>query len=246
MLAIGEGADLPHRRLEVAGIAEACPGNLAAFFPSYGVLSKVAEHLRSIPMRKHLVVERPDWDKAKRDMAVLRLRELKNRDGALLFGVLGGSFSEGIDYNDNLLSCVIVGGLPISPPTAEVRALNDFYAAKFGREKGYQYAYFYPAMNKVLQAAGRCIRGERDRGVVAIFDNRLLTPNYASRLPPGFDLRPSDDVAAEVRTFFYGGGHGERRDPEARGGGGAYEVDVARSGDRREAPRPEGVPEPAS
>jgi len=231
---------------EVAGISEACPGNLAAFFPSYGVLSKVADKLKATPIRKHLMVERPEWDKAKRDMVILRMRELKARGGVLLFGVLGGSFSEGIDYNDNLLSCVIIGGLPISPPTAEVRALDDYYAAKFGSEKGFEYAYFYPAINKVMQAAGRCIRSENDRGVVVILDNRLLGTNYASRLPPGLSVRPTDDAAGEVRTFFYGGSHRQRVDPETRGGGGVEQVDMARAGGRGEAPRAEGLPEPAA
>jgi len=231
---------------EVAGISEACPGNLAAFFPSYGVLAKVADKLKATPMRRQLMVERPEWDKAKRDMAILRMRELKARGGVLLFGVLGGSFSEGIDYNDNLLSCVIIGGLPISPPTAEVRALDDYYASKFGSEKGFDYAYFYPAINKVMQAAGRCIRSEKDRGVVAILDNRLLSKNYASRLPPGLSFRPTGDAASEVRTFFYGGGHRQRVDSEARSGGGAEQVDMARAGGCVEAPRAEGVQEPAA
>jgi len=231
---------------EVAGISESCPGNLAAFFPSYGVLSKVADNLKATPIGKHLMVERPEWDKAKRDMAILRMRELKGRGGVLLFGVLGGSFSEGIDYNDNLLSCVIIGGLPVSPPTAEVRALDDYYAAKFGGEKGFDYAYFYPAINKVMQAAGRCIRSEKDRGVIAILDNRLLSPNYIARLPPGLSFRATEDAANEVRTFFYGGGHRQHVDSDTRGGGGAEAVDMARAGGCGEAPRAEGVSEPAA
>jgi len=232
--------------VEVAGIAEACPGNLAAFFPSYDLLARVAGKLRSIPVSKQILAENPEWDKTKRDQAVLRLRELKGRGGALLLGVLGGSFSEGIDYNDNLLSCVIIGGLPISPPTVETKALNDYYASKFGAEKGYQYAYLYPAMNKILQAAGRCIRGEKDRAVVAILDNRLLSPRYASCLPAGFDVRRSNGMQGEVRTFFYGGRYGQRNASEERSGGRADAGEVARAGGCGEVPRSEEVPEPAA
>ena len=231
---------------EVAGISRECPGNMAAFFPSYGILAKIAEKLRDVPVEKHMIVERPEWDKAKRDMVILRMRELRAKEGALLFGVLGGSFSEGIDYNDNLLSCVIVGGLPISPPTAEIRALEDYFATKFGGEKGYRYAFVFPAINKVLQAAGRCIRSEKDRAVVAIFDNRLLSSNYSSCFPPGFDAKPSDDVSSEVRTFFYGATHRQRRDSQTGSGSGAEALDVARAGGRGEAPRAEEVPEPAA
>ena len=231
---------------EISRTAKECPGNLAAFFPSYSVLSRIAGLLRKTPLAKHLIVERPEWDKSKRDMAVLKMRELKARGGALLFGVLGGSFSEGIDYNDNLLSCVIVAGLPISPPTAEVRALDDYYSARFDNERGYQYAYLFPAMNKVMQAAGRCIRGEKDRGVVAILDNRLLTSSYSRHVPPGLTFRPSRDVAADVRTFFYGGVHGQKCDSQARGGGGAETIEMARAGGRGEEQGAQGVSEPSA
>ncbi len=192
---------------EVAAIARACPGNLAAFFPSYNLLARVAEKMGKLPLRKQIIAESPDWDKTRRDAALVQLLELKGNGGGLLMGVLGGSFSEGIDFKDNLLSCVIIGGLPISPPTVEVKALNDYYTHKFDNERGYQYAFIYPAINKILQAAGRCIRSERDRAVVAILDERLLMPRYHSCLPKGFTVRSTRCSSEEVRTFFYGGSH---------------------------------------
>jgi len=212
---------------EIANLATMVPGNIASFFPSYELLKKIAQKLKTNPLKKFLLVESQEWDKAKRDQAITRLQELKAKGGALLLGVLGGSLSEGVDYKDNLLSCVIIGGLPISPPTIEVKALHEYYSEKFGKERGYQYAYLFPAFNKILQAAGRCIRSEKDRAVVVIFDNRLTTSKYASCLPRGFDAVVSKDILGEVRTFFYGGGHGKHRDNQTRSRGSAATHNVA-------------------
>src|SRR3989304_609500 len=109
--------------------------------------------------------------------------------GGLIAGVLGGGLSEGGDYRDNLLRAVCIVGLPLSPPTLEVEALKAYYTAKFGGEKGHEYAGVYPALNKVLQAAGRPIRGERDRAVVVLMDRRYLDARYVAGRPPDFRYR---------------------------------------------------------
>ena len=119
-----------------------------------------------------------------------------------MFAVQGGSLSEGIDYEGNVLSAVVVVGLPLSPPNVEVEALKDYYCRKFGFEKGYDCAYVFPAVNKVLQAAGRPIRSERDRAAIILLEGRLLEPRYARCLPPDFDPRPSREPAPEVRAFL--------------------------------------------
>ena len=96
--------------------------------------------------------------------------------------------------------CVV--GLPLSPPTLEVEALKAFYAQKFGGEKGYEYAVVYPALNKVLQAAGRPIRGETDRAIVVLMDRRYLESRYATGMPADFHYRATDDLAREALAFF--------------------------------------------
>jgi len=121
-----------------------------------------------------------------------------------MLGVLGGGLSEGVDYRDNLLRAVCIVGLPLSPPTLEVEALKAYYAQKFGAEKGYEYAVVYPALNKVLQAAGRPIRGEADRAIVVLMDRRYLDPRYAAGMPPDFRYRATDDLAREAVSFFGG------------------------------------------
>src|SRR5205807_2305938 len=82
------------------------------------------------------------------------------------------------------LAAVIVVGLPLSPPSVEGEALRDYYARKFGFAKGHDYAVVYPAVNRLLQAAGRAIRSERDRAAIVLLEGRILEPRYARCLPP--------------------------------------------------------------
>ena len=102
--------------------------------------------------------------------------------GTLLgFCVLGGIFSEGIDLkNDSLIGAVIVGtGLPQVCNEREI--LKSFFESQ--GDNGFDYAYKYPGMNKVLQAAGRVIRTVDDIGIVALLDERFLTAPYIRMFP---------------------------------------------------------------
>ena len=107
-----------------------------------------------------------------------------------------------MDYEDNLLDAVVVVGLPLSPPSVESEALRDYYARKFGSGKGHDYAYVFPAVNRVLQAAGRPIRSERDRAAIVLLEGRFLSPRYARCLPADFAPRPSPAPAREVHAFL--------------------------------------------
>ena len=112
------------------------------------------------------------------------LAQFSPHGGGTLVGfcVLGGVFGEGIDLAGTaLIGCVVVGvGLPqISP---EQDALRDYYQA--ARGSGFAYAYQFPGMNKVLQAAGRVIRTKEDRGVVLLIDSRYTRAEYRCLMPP--------------------------------------------------------------
>jgi len=186
---------------ELARVAVAVPGNVAAFFPSYDLMERVLARVRWAAMPKDVLIERQAWGKAERDRAIQWLKD-RAANGGLLVGVLGGGLSEGVDYRDNVLRAVCVVGLPLSPPTLEVEALREYYARKFGGEKGYEYATVYPALNKVLQAAGRPIRGETDRAIIVLMDRRYLEQRYATGMPPDFRYRVAEDVAREAIGFF--------------------------------------------
>jgi len=151
---------------------------------------------------KEVLVEERGMGKRDRERLCDRLEELRNGGGAALLGVQGGSLSEGVDYLENLLSAVVVVGLPLAPPSKEGDALVAHFERKFGGGRGEDYGYVNPAMNRVVQAAGRLIRTERDRGVVVLLDERFLQPRYARCLPPDWAPRPAKDLGADVAAFF--------------------------------------------
>ncbi len=130
--------------------------------------------------------------------------EIQVQDRVLIgFCVLGGIFGEGIDLkNDSLIGAIIVGtGLP---QVCFERELIKGYFDGAG-EDGFDYAYRYPGMNKVLQAAGRVIRTVEDVGIVALLDQRFLQPAYRKLFPrewEGYETVTADTVAKRVKRFW--------------------------------------------
>lgn len=193
-----------------AGIAAACratPGNVAVFFPSYKLCEEVGERLAH-RLKAELIVERRDMTKGEKDRLVSHLRKAQNKGGALLLGVMGGSFSEGVDFYGGILQCVVVVGLPLAPPSMEIDVLVDYFDRKVGEGKGETYAYLNPAITRVLQAAGRLIRSEDDRGVVVLMDERMEQGRYQRLLPPDFTPRAvadPEDLGRAITAFFDAG-----------------------------------------
>ncbi len=156
-------------------------GNYLAFFPSYAYLEQVYEAF---------VEEYPDLVVCKQQSAMDEAQKeaflqafLPHPSSTMLgFAVLGGVFGEGVDLTgDRLIGVAVVGpGLPQVGPRQD--QLRDYFEQSRGC--GFDYAYRYPGMNKVLQAAGRVIRTPEDRGVVLLIDDRFLTPDYLRLMPP--------------------------------------------------------------
>ena len=97
------------------------------------------------------------------------------------FCVLGGIFSEGIDLKAKRLEGVIIVGTGLPMVCTEQKILKEYFDEQ--RENGYDYAYQYPGMNKVLQAAGRVIRTGEDRGIILLLDDRFLRPEIQAMFP---------------------------------------------------------------
>lgn len=185
----------------LAAIAAATPGNVAAFFPSYGILEQVRPHVeRALGEDKELIVEERGLDKAEKEALVGKMR--RGLENALLLGVQGGSLSEGYDYADNLLKGVVIVGLPFAAPSLEVESLIAYYDKKFGPGLGRPYAYVHPTFHRVLQAVGRCIRGPEDRGVIVLLDKRFGWGSYRASYPRDFAPKPSENPAADVERFW--------------------------------------------
>jgi len=187
---------------EIATVCAQCvgavPGNVAIFFPSYHVMEEVRSTFDTLTDRT-VFAEHPSFSKEERESFLARFREYKH-DGAVLLGVMGGSFSEGIDLPGDELRAVIVVGLPLSRPDLETRALIDYYQEKFS--KGWEYGYTYPAFNKTLQSAGRCIRTETDRGAIIFLDERYAWQNYYSCFPKDWNIKITLMYERLIREFF--------------------------------------------
>jgi DNA excision repair protein ERCC-2 len=124
-----------------------------------------------------------------------------DNDRTLLgMAVLGGMFSESIDLVGDKLSGAIIVGVGMPQICEERNIIRDFFEEKYG--KGFEYAYVYPGMNKVLQAAGRVIRTEKDRGVVLLIDDRYGQRDYRSLFPSHWSDPESVSSPEEVRSFL--------------------------------------------
>jgi len=186
----------------VAQMADAQTGNGLVLFPSYRFLEQVAEKMPSI--RAKLIVQRPDLGQRERENIFQSLASAPP-GGVLLFAVLGGMYAEGVDYPGELLSAVYV----VSPALPQVSFERELLRRYFDEteQAGFEYAYLQPGMTRVIQAAGRLIRSETDRGVIALLCQRFLQEPYAGHLPRDwYDQSPLEliarDPAAEVRKFM--------------------------------------------
>lgn len=183
-------------------------GNYMVFCPSYSFLRTVYEACLEYcggEGRKYLVQEEA-MSEAEREEFLESFRKDSGKGSAhtlIGFCVLGGIFSEGIDLKkDSLIGAVIVGtGLPQVGGEREI--LKWYFDGNGG--SGFDYAYRYPGMNKVLQAAGRVIRTVEDRGVIALLDERFLQYAYSRLFPrewQNFEAVTVDTVAESIRLFW--------------------------------------------
>ncbi len=164
----------------IAAAASARAGNYIAYFPSYDCLERVYKAFTKKYPRVMCIAQKRCMRQSEREEF---LSFFKNDTGKLRIGfcVLGGAFSEGVDLpGSRLIGAVIIGvGLP--GLSNERNIIKEYFDEDSG--VGYDYAYTYPGMNNVLQAAGRVIRTENDRGVVVLVDDRYATPVYRHLFP---------------------------------------------------------------
>ncbi|HPC60889.1 MAG TPA: ATP-dependent DNA helicase, partial [Verrucomicrobiota bacterium] len=190
----------------IAAVARGRRGNYLVYFPSYQYLADVLARFQAAHPDLRVLAQRPGMTETERDEFLARFA-VEQPDTLVGFAVLGGIFGEGIDLvGDRLIGAVIVGvGLP--QLCAERDLIRDYFEGRCGR--GFDYAYTFPGMNRVLQAMGRVIRSERDRGVVLLVDTRFGEGRY-QRLFPGW-WRPmrvvnARQISEAVRSFWESAG----------------------------------------
>ena len=153
-------------------------GNYIVFFPSYQYLNQILDMMP--PLDINIITQIKDMDYDERAYVINLFKE-SNEKTQVAFFVMGGMFSEGIDYIGDMLSGVIIVGVGLPMINEPNDQLRTYYQEKF--EKGFDYAYQYPGMNKVIQAVGRVIRTENDYGVAVLIDDRFVSSSYKKLFP---------------------------------------------------------------
>lgn len=155
-------------------------GNYLVYFPSYVYLNEVVERLRQrLPERQMLIQER-GMDENVRDSFLAQF-SMTNEETLVGFAVMGGVFGEGIDLVGDQLIGVIVVGVGVPQLGLERDLVKEYFDRYMGR--GYAYAYQYPGFNRVLQATGRVIRTDSDRGIIVLIDERFTQTQYRQLFP---------------------------------------------------------------
>ena len=173
------------------------PGNILILFPSYDIMHIVSASFTN--NGKSVFLERQGVTKEEKEEMLKKFKSYK-ANGAVMLAVAGGSFSEGIDLPGDELKAVIIVGLPLSRPDLETRSLIEYYDQRFN--KGWDYGYIFPAMKKVVQGAGRCIRSENDKGVIIFLDERYSMTNYLRCFPKDYNVKITKLPEEHIKKFF--------------------------------------------
>ncbi|MCB9639929.1 MAG: ATP-dependent DNA helicase [Myxococcales bacterium] len=160
----------------VAGFA----GNYLVFFPSYRYLEEVLVLFLEADPACHVIFQKPGMTEEERD-AFLAMYDREQEKPLVGFAVMGGIFGEGVDLVGEKLSGAIIVGVGLPQVGLERDLLREYYEQKEG--SGFAYAYIYPGMGRVLQAAGRVIRSEQDKGALLLIDRRFQQRPYRDLFP---------------------------------------------------------------
>ena len=187
----------------IAVMAEQKKGNYMAFFPSYRFLEEVHTcFLECVDHEVDSICQVSYMDEEQRE-EFLEEFEREREKSLVAFCVMGGIFSEGIDLTDDKLIGAVIAGTGLPQVCTEREILKQYFNA--ADMDGFDYAYLYPGMNKVLQSAGRVIRTESDRGVILLLDDRFREMRYREVFPrewQQYQLGSVKNLEQEIRTFW--------------------------------------------
>ena len=181
--------------IEVVSMAN--EGNIGVFFTSYSLMNTILTH---IEIDRKLIVE----ERRTRRNEIMEKLTKSNKNA--LFGVMGGKFSEGMDYPNNILKCVITVGLPYATWNVYQQALIKYFDYQF-LGNGRTYAYLTPAIFRLVQACGRVHRSANDKGCIVMLDERITQPNINYLLPNYYQkemkiVKNSIECGQFIRNFW--------------------------------------------
>lgn len=188
----------------IFAMVSAKKGNYMVYFPSYLYMHMVCEMFQEQHPEIPVAIQASDMEESERENFLSRFQE-REEETLVGFCVLGGLFSEGIDLKGRRLIGSIVVGVGLPQVNREQNLLRDYYN-QANEGSGFDYAYRFPGMNKVLQAAGRVIRGPEDCGVVLLIDDRFTTAEYKSLFPKHWDhyrrVASPEQLKKEINFFW--------------------------------------------
>ena len=186
----------------IHAMAQAHAGNYMACFPSYAYLNQTYKYYRMRFSGERVICQSSGMNEARRE-EFIRAFERSPATSMIAFVVLGGVFSEGVDLPDDRLSGAAIVTTGVPQVNAESEMLRMLYDD--GDEGGTDAAYTYPGFRRVLQAAGRVIRTETDRGVILLIDERYGTEKYLNLMPNHWHVRKVGSMSAlnrRLRAFW--------------------------------------------
>lgn len=184
-------------------------GNYLVFFPSYSYMQQILDLFEALYGHNYDIIkqrrELNDDEKADflYEFELGEARHITHDSRSLIgFAVLGGHFSEGIDLKGDLLIGVMVIGVGLPMISFENNLIKNYF--DYELDGGFEFAYQFPGVNKVMQSAGRVIRSEEDRGVIVLIDQRYQTPYYRKVLPKdwGKSFTTIDSFEKQLKVFW--------------------------------------------
>jgi DNA excision repair protein ERCC-2 len=183
-------------------------GNYLVFLPSFAYLNEVRDKLvERYPGVTH-VSQTPGMDEVARSEFLARFTSATDGKGSTTlvgFAVMGGIFGEGIDLKGTRLIGVVIAGVGLPQIGVERDLIKTYFEQPEQAGQGFEFAYQYPGMSRVLQTAGRVIRGEQDRGIICLIDNRFNESRYRRLMPPHWQVKAArnrDILARSVADFW--------------------------------------------
>ncbi len=178
-------------------------GNYLVYFPSYDYLQQVYLQFRAQNQQISVICQTPGMAEEEREGFLATFAS--NPEHTLVgFALMGGMFGEGIDLIGDRLSGVIVVGVGLPQIGMERDIIRSYYDRT--SQQGYEFAYMYPGLNKVLQAVGRVIRTEEDRGIVLLVDARFSLSSYKKLFPEDWKkvhyTANAESIRKTIRNFW--------------------------------------------
>ncbi len=173
------------------------PGNTIVFFPSFELMHNISTQIKT---RRQILKQEREMSQDEKTKLIHKFKLLGSNFGGVLLAVSGGSIAEGIDFPGDNLSCAIIVGVPFGRMNTYTNSLIQFYQFKFN--KGWEYAYNAPAISKAVQAAGRVIRTETDKGVCIFLDERFGEVRFKNYYPRDFEYKKTNTPEKDVEEFF--------------------------------------------